>query len=759
MRKVKTINKIIFVIMFIFLLCEQSIAGLIKPEPKPIEFQNIQENKKLSKPLKKIEKNKNIKKKENQILKKITKKEKQTETEKKVLKEEKIVEKKEIVKKNEDYSVSNTVLPVKKPLDLGLKNKTSKILSPRDFKIAQKTFNLIKRKRWNSALAEAGVSGSPMFKNLITWMYLKEPQNKATFYDYKKFIDKNSNWPRISRLRYLAEHKIDFKLVKPNDVVKFFEKEKPLSGYGSIKLGEAHLLKGEKNKAHDLIAEGFKTANLSRDDHRYLNKKFKNLLNANDYVERAKYLAWEQDFYELKRTLKYLPKGYKELYFARFALMTRSYGVDSAISKVPPSFENDIGLKFDRAKWRRKRGRYDGALEIINNLPNDPKLLVKPDLWFKEKFIIARKKIDKKKFNEAYELLINHGVVDSGLLAEAEWHAGWLALRFLNKPKEALNHFRKMYDGVNYPISKSRAAYWVGETYNQMNNKTSSKDWFGKAAVFNTTFYGQLAASKIDKTKFRVKNSFSFSKEEFNKILKSELGRAVILLDELDASQEAKDIIKHLGSEESSLKEQILAGLLSQEIGRLDFGVQIAKQSSYQNKNLLELNYPIIETPKVVSKKIILPQQTILALIRQESEFDREANSWAGAKGLMQIMPATGRIVSRSAGLKYSRSRLINDEYFNIQLGSYYISSLAQDFDGAIYMAFAAYNAGPHRVKRWIKRFGDPRKKQIDPVDWIELIPFNETRNYVQRVMENMLVYKYVLNKKSVENDIEKYLF
>ncbi len=470
-------------------------------------------------------------------------------------------------------------------------------------------------------------------------------------------------------------------------------------------------------------------------------------------------MAWEQDFYELKRTLKYLPKGYKELYFARFALMTRSYGVDSAISKVPPSFENDIGLKFDRAKWRRKRGRYDGALEIINSLPNDPKFLVKPDLWFKEKFIIARKKIDKKKFDEAYELLINHGVIDSGLLAEAEWHAGWLALRFLNKPKEALNHFRKMYDGVNYPISKSRAAYWVGETYNHLGNKNSSKEWYGKAAIFNTTFYGQLAASKIDKTKFRVKNNFSFTKEELNKLLKTELGKAVVLLDELDESQEAKDIIKHLGSEESTLKEQILAGLLSQEIGRLDFAVQIAKQSSYQNKNLLELNYPIIETPKMVSKKIILPQEIILSLIRQESEFDREANSWAGAKGLMQIMPATGKLVSRSAGLQYSRSKLINDEYFNIQIGSYYISTLTQDFDGAIYMAFAAYNAGPHRVKRWIKRFGDPRKKEIDPVDWIELIPFSETRNYVQRVMENMLVYKYVLNKKSVENDIEKYLF
>ena len=498
---------------------------------------------------------------------------------------------------------------------------------------------------------------------------------------------------------------------------------------------------------------------MSRDDHQYLHKKFKNILTNNDYILRAEYLAWEQDFYELQRTIKYLPKGYKELYFARFALMTRSYGVDSAIAKVPPQLKNNIGLQFDRAKWRRKRGRYDSALEIINSLPDNPAALVKPDLWFKEKFIIARNKINSKKFKEAYDLLVNHGVIDSALLAEAEWHAGWLALRFLNKPKEASQHFKIMYDGVNYPISKSRAAYWLGEASFELGQKQKANEWYRKAAKFNTTFYGQLAAAKIEKDNFKVKNSFSFDNEEFNKFLKKDLPKAVILLNELNLSQESKDILRHLGSEEKTLKEQIYAGLLSQEINRLDFAIQIAKQASYQNINLLELNYPIIETPKKVSNKNILQQEVILALIRQESEFDGRANSWAGAKGLMQIMPATGKLVSKQAGLGYSRSKLTEDEFFNLQIGSFYISNLTENLSGAKYMAFAAYNAGPHRVQRWIRRFGDPRKGEIDPVDWIELIPFNETRNYVQRVIENIQVYKYVINKKTVTNDIEKILF
>jgi len=764
MIKAKTLKKVLFTLAFSTLVINQSQAGLIKPQPKPQEF-------KLQEQVKPLEKEP-VKKEKKTITKTKAKKadpKKKIEPKKTITKKNKPkpVQPKKVIKRGEpkiqkndgNYSVTNIILPAKKPNDLGINKKSSKILKQKDFIIAQKTFNLIKRKRWNSAIKEVEKSNSVLLTDLVRWMYLKEPSNRATFYDYADFIKNKSNWPRINRLRYLAEHKIDFKNVKPKDVLKFFEKQEPFSGYGKIKLGEAYLINGDKNKAHELIAEGFKTANLSRQEHRYLNKKFRKLLTTNDYIVRAEYLAWEQDFYELQRTIRYLPKGYKELYFARFALMTRSYGVDSAISKVPQQFINNIGLQFDRAKWRRKRGRYDGALEIINSLPDDPKYLVKPDLWFKEKFIIARRKIDKKKYKEAYDLMTDHGVVDSGNLAKAEWHAGWLALRFLNMPKEAAEHFAIMYEGVNYPISKSRAAFWLGEAHSKLGQKQTANKWYGKAAEFNTTYYGQLGAAKIDKQKYRVRNSFTYNKDEFQKFLKQDLVKAVFLLDELEQSQRAKDIIKHLGSEERSITDQIYAGLLAQEINRLDFGVQIAKQASYLNKNLLELNYPIIETPKIVSKQKILPQEVILALIRQESEFDNRANSWVGAKGLMQIMPATGRIVAKQAGLKYSKSRLVNDEYFNLQLGSFYISDLTQNLDGATYMAFAAYNAGLHRVKRWIRRFGDPRKGEISPIDWIELIPFSETRNYVQRVVENIQVYKYVINKKNVTNDIEKLLF
>ncbi len=753
-------KKILIFLCFLIILFNTNniYSKIIPPKPKPQEYtdntiKNTEKNKKeINQDF-----NQKIKELNKELVQekiKIKEKPKPKVNINKKIKNKTTEKKKELI-----ITENNIIIPLKKPDDLGLISKKSVILSDKDFLVAQRVFNNIKRKRWDTANKLVKKSKNKDLKLLVQWMYLKERTNKASFYDYVNFINFNKEWPRINRLRYLAEHKIDFKKVKPGDVIDFFKNQDPFSGFGKLKLGEAFLIKGEKSKGEKLIVDGFRTAKLSRDDLRYLNKKYKYILSSKNYIERAKYLAWEQDYWELKRTVKYLPAGYKELYFARFALMTRSYGVDAAIAKVPEKFIDDIGLKYDRAKWRRKRGRHLSALEIINTLPNDTDILVKPDLWFKEKFIIARRMINKKQFNEAYKLFINHGVEDSSLLAEAEWHAGWLSLRFLKNPETSVKHFKTMFDNVNYPISKSRAAYWLGYSYETLGLKEKARSWYTKAAKFNTTFYGQISATKINKKTFKVKNDFQLNEEDYKSFKKTKLARAAILLEELDRSEYSKDILRFLGSEEKTIKEKALAGKLSQELQRLDFAIQIAKESSYKNVNLIDLNYPIIEIPKKVKNLKILDDSFILALIRQESEFDSKANSFAGAKGLMQIMPATGKLLSKKVGLSYSRAKLTENDFYNLQLGSYYITNLYNEFNGSIYMALAAYNAGPHRVTRWVKRFGDPRTNKIDPIDWIELIPFSETRNYVQRVIENIQVYKFVLEKKEISNNIDQLLF
>ena len=749
----KILKNLLITLLLTFCFVNTAYSGLIEPKEKPknlINTSNIDKNidpKKIASPSEII------------IEKKIENK-----------KPEKIIEKKEIIKKetnnnqkeiNTKIEISNIegILPPEKPIDLGIKKTSSKIINEKDFKIAQKIFNYIKRNNWKLAFNEAQKASNPIITKLVDWNYLIESNNNASFYDYVAFIDKNNNWPRIDRLRYLAEHKIDFKEVAPAHVINFFKSKQPFSGYGEMKYGEALLIAGKETMAKQLIKEGFVKAFLSKDDFSYVSKKYKYILTSEDFIKRAEYMAWENEYWELKKTIPYLPKNYKELYFARFSLMTRSYGVDSAINKVPKNMISNVGLQYDRMKWRRKRGRYDSALEIINIYTNEPEKLVKPELWFKEKLIIARKKIDQKKYDEAYRLLTNHGITEKAELADAEWHAGWLALSFLNKADEAIAHFKTMYDSVGYPISRSRGAFWLGKSYEKLGKKDEAFKWYEIAAIHTTTFYGQLALNKIGKEKISIRNDYKLDKDKYNKFLKTDLAKVIILLNELDETKRSKDFIKHIGGEDTKLENRIFAGTLSQKVERLDYSIQIAKQASYEGINLLDLNYPIIETPHEVKGNITLDQEYILALIRQESEFDRSANSHVGAKGLMQLMPYTAKLVSKQAKLPYSISRLTSDPEYNINLGSHYIAGLILDYDGAYPFAVAAYNAGPHRVSRWLKRFGDPRKKEIDTLDFIEHIPFLETRNYVQRVIENINVYKYVLNKKPVKNSIQRLLY
>ena len=385
----KHLNLTILIAILLYFQIENSDAGLISPVEKPL-FETTQSNSQNN--------NKKIKPEPISKVKEKTK----LKSPSKFNNKKNIVQKPTINKKSlktpktnlsgTRASVVSGLIPPSKPLLLGFSKTSSTILKDKDFSLAKKTFAYVKRKSWNSAFKTANKSSDRLLLKIVTWMYLKETNNNSTFRDYKKFIDQNQNWPRISRLRYLAEHKINFKDLSTLEVIGFFKDEKPSSGYGYIRLGEAYIISGNTTLGVPFVKKGLITAKLSKSDLRYLSKKYKNFITSEDFIKRADYMAWESNYWELKRTVRYLPKGYKELYHARFALMTRSYGVDSAISKVPASFTNDIGLQFDRMKWRRKRGRYDSALEIINQNQNDPALLIKPENWFKQKFIIARKK-------------------------------------------------------------------------------------------------------------------------------------------------------------------------------------------------------------------------------------------------------------------------------------------------------------------------------------------------------------------------------
>jgi len=658
------------------------------------------------------------------------------------------------VKKNKKKI--NFLLPKNKPLivkkEIIKTHKKSKYYKQRDFNLAKKSIQAFEKGQWTKALSLSKKTRDKSIYNFVQWKHLLTSGNKASFYDYQTFINQNENYPRIGRLKYLAEHKLSTNKVSPKKIINWFGNNDPLSGYGKLILGESFVLRGNSEKGIQLIKDGWITAELTRSDMKFFRKKYKKYLDVNDYIKRADYLAWENKYWDLKRMLRYLPKDYRLLYTARQILMSKSYGVDQAIKNVPAKLKNDAGLNYDRLKWRRKRGRIDNSLEILLKIKNNKDYLVRPDKWWKERAIITRALIYKKKYELAYKISSKHALSKGPEFAEAEWLSGWIALSFLDDPILAIDHFNNFYQNVGYPISLSRGAYWLGKSYEKIGDKDQSYTWYNESTKYLTTYYGQLAHLKIKPNQtFELEEQMQVTQNYKKYFYKKELVKIVYLLDDLNKDKYTKHILRHLANDNIGSGSEVLAAELSTDISRYDFAIQLSKLASYEKRFHNNFNYPIISTPKYINKRKIPEAAFILSIIRQESEFDITAYSNAGAQGLMQLMPYTAKLVSKQAKLPYSKSRLTKDPEYNISLGSHYIAGLILEYDGAYPFAVAAYNAGPKRVKYWKKVNKDPQKKQVDFVDWIELIKFKETRNYVQRVLENYNVYRYILEKKPIK--------
>ena len=716
------------------------------PQKNPLREKNITKKDSITTEIS-GKKNSDIQETKNTYLEKETK-----EKIKVIIEEKKLKKTKQVLINNDTF-----LYPSKKPLTYSTAStkvaSKSKILKEKDFRIAKDVFTLISKGKWNSALEKNKKIKDKEFKNLVTWLYLKQSGNQATFTDYQNFITKNSDYPRIGRLRYMAEHKIILENNTPKSIINWFKDNEPLSGTGEIKLGEAYLKIGETELATNLIKSGWEEADLSKKDVRYYRKKFRKILTTQDHIKRADYLAWDNQYWDLKRMLPYLPKKEKLLYNARFILMTNSYGVDKAISDVPKELINDLGLQYNRLKWRTRRNRLEGSLEILRKFHGE-ETLVYPELWWKLRENITRDLIYEKKYSLAYEVSSNHHLKEGPEFADAEWISGWLALSFLNKNELATSHFENFYNNVGYPISLARGAFWLGLAHEKNNNLDQATKYFKEGSKFTNTYYGQLAFNKIKLGQdFKLSSEHKLSdgyEKEFNK---NRLIRHVRLLKEMDRTEFSKDILKHLASINVEKGSEILAAKLSTEVGRFDYAIQISKKASYEKRFINMFNYPVIDIPKEINKKQMPAHELILAIIRQESEFDARANSHVGAQGLMQIMPGTAKLVARNLKTTYSKSLLKNDPSYNIKLGTYYFNSLLEDYDGVFPFAIGAYNAGPNRIKSWVKRYGDPNKGEINFIDWIELIRFKETRNYVQRVIENINVYKFTLNKNPIKID------
>ncbi|MBL8645103.1 MAG: lytic transglycosylase domain-containing protein, partial [Rhodospirillaceae bacterium] len=389
--------------------------------------------------------------------------------------------------------------------------------------------------------------------------------------------------------------------------------------------------------------------------------------------------------------------------------------------------------------------------------PNKPDTAPRPDLWWRERAILARGSLQNGNAREAYQIVVNHGALDAVSVSEAEWMAGWIALRFLKDGEAALQHFQKVYDTVQLAANLSRGAYWTGRAAEHLGRADIAADWYRKAAVHITTFYGQLALGRLkDPVLPQLPQDATPTPEERAAFESKDLTKAVRALGDVPNAPYLRAFVLALADSSDFAVDRHMAAELANKLGRPDLGVWIARQAGRDRIIIMTYGYPI---PALNFQAV--PEKALqLAIMRQESNFDPNAESPAGALGLMQLMPSTARAMARANKLTYNKPRLKTDPAYNVRLGSIYLNSLVRDFDGSYIMAAAGYNAGPGRAKQWARNFGDPRAADVDAIDWIEAIPFPETRNYVQRVMENVMVYRALLNNttavpQTLEQDLK----
>jgi len=398
-------------------------------------------------------------------------------------------------------------------------------------------------------------------------------------------------------------------------------------------------------------------------------------------------------------------------------------------------------------------GSLETALPVYLQIKDAPKTEKGKERLWRERKIMAYWAIEERRFQDAYNLTLNHGMDRGSGFAEAEFLGGWLALQHLGQPAKAIEHFERLRSGVTYPVSVSRAGYWLGRAHDAQGS-FEARVHYGDAAQFSNTFYGFLAAEKLNQG-----GLIALPPEPVSEVTKITFAqdnriRAMKLLGEAGEQHYYTLFSFHMDDEAESAEELSLLSQLGKEFGYMKPSVRAAKQASRFQTMLTDSGYPM---PKAI---LDLPSKFdhpfVLAIARQESEFNLSAVSSARAYGMMQMINSTASATARKHRIPYSRSRLTRDIDYSAKLGALHLHDLLRKYDGSYIMSAAAYNAGPHRVKQWVAKYGDPRTGEIDPIDWLESIPFSETRNYIQRVMENTQVYRARMNGNVAANRVER---
>lgn len=613
-------------------------------------------------------------------------------------------------------------------------------LSAKDIAIYKQAFAAADKDRWKEARRTAARAKDPLLAKVILWLDLTRPGPGRDFKEMTAFLKANPDWPLRYTLTQQAERAMPDYL-KPQDVLQWFGERDPTTAEGAGKLAGALLATRQEARAERVVQTAWIERDFSRDDEKVFLQRYGHLLKEQHHWARLDRLLWDDEREPAARMLPRVNAGHQALARARMKLEDQAKDATQAVAAVPQNLRNDPGLVYERARLLRRQDKFEAAAELLDPPPQN---VPRPELLWAELKRAARGSLDGGNVSAAYRLAAAHGNDSGEAFAEGEFLAGWIALRFLDDAPTAMRHFTALYAGTTSIISQSRGAYWAGRAAEQMGDLAKAQDWYKAAAKGITSFYGQVAALRLaEKREIRLAGTPKPSAQEKAQFDKKELVRVVRQLTAIGENDRTRLFLSKLMELSSKPAEYQLVAGLANDINRRDFAVAVAKEARTRGVEMIDYLYPVIKLPEGKNPEPAL----ILGLIRQESAFDAGAVSSAGARGLMQLLPSTAKGVAKKAGVKFAEKKLTSDPNYNVTLGRAYVDELLDRFGGSYVLMAAAYNAGPSRARDWIYTYGDPRQRGVDVIDWIESLPFDETRNYVMRVLENTQIYRARLNK------------
>jgi peptidoglycan lytic transglycosylase len=587
---------------------------------------------------------------------------------------------------------------------------------------------------WAKAYAEAAQSKDAAAPKVVRWLDYTRASPGGKFAEIAAFVDQNPDWPLQKTLRRRAEAAMAE--VSDDIAGAWLQRHPPISGPGEARAAAIMIDRGDAAGGAAALRKAWVEGDFTPSEEHALLARFAAMLRPEDHQKRLDRLLWDGQSDAAKRMLPQVTAERRALADARLALSGGAAKPEAILARVPAALRSDPGLLFDEARWDRKKGNYEGAAQLLMAAGADP---VRAKAWWSERVVVARWLLAQGNSELAYKLVQPGGTDTKPADPEAEFLCGFIELHFRKDAAGAFDHFSRILGRVTSPYAKARADYWAGRAAAAQGNKDRAEKWYEAGADNMATFYGQLSAHQLGKdAPPHPQPEPQPSSAERAKFDASELVEATQLFFAADDRGHAATFLMKMAKSAKAPLDFAMLASLAEAHGRINLAIAIARQAIAAGMPLMVHGYPVTTLPSGG----IAERPLLLAIVRQESEFAPDAMSPVGARGLMQLMPATAAKVASHLQLPFSLARLTADGTYNLTLGRSYIETLLDDFGGSYALAIAAYNAGPGRVQQWLHQFGDPRGAGIDMVDWIEMIPFSETRAYVQRVLENLQIYR-----------------